>query len=378
MVERLSMRASARQSQLKQDSADLDETEEERKLRLLVRDTVQESLAQLRAATTKEMAELRQELERTREEYGHEIASLRAQLLEMTSGTDVAADGDAANAGSPAALRSAPAPPPVKAHGRHNVAGTIRTGDQSAFNDSNEERMRKMDQAPGSPTATFNPGTVMFTNAVCSRNLREIVRTCTKQDETSASRDEMLQQALARSSEAELRVRDESGRTLLHIAASRGLADVCSLLLGAEAFQLVNEVDLQGWTSLHWAALEGHDVTCKAILEHPRFRQVNAVDRVHSWTALHCAAKAGNKESCAALLGNPRFDAVNVRDNDGWTCLHCASAFDHAAIVRLLVGNARFQAVNAIDVLGRSAYDVAGSPDVVRAFTESRPMAVAT
>lgn len=160
------------------------------------------------------------------------------------------------------------------------------------------------------------------------------------------------------------KVRNTSGCSALHLAASKGHTALCEdlLLNGAD----ISAVDLQGRTPLHGAIYGGNDVV---ILLLGNAANVRATDNEGN-TPLHLAALKGSKYLLKVLLVNGalagatnkegrtplHFAAksalnslekiillvakdvdINATDNKGWTPLHFAARSGHQEAVAVLI-----------------------------------------
>ncbi|CAE7295828.1 unnamed protein product [Symbiodinium pilosum] len=68
---------------------------------------------------------------------------------------------------------------------------------------------------------------------------------------------------------------DTFGYTLLILAASKGMSQVCHAILDRDDFVGVNAQDKWGATALHWAADQDLANVCEKILSHPEFVEGN-------------------------------------------------------------------------------------------------------
>jgi len=96
---------------------------------------------------------------------------------------------------------------------------------------------------------------------------------------------------------------DTSSNTVLHLAALKGLDDVCRNLLGREDFLSCDSKNKNHATALHLAAGNKHVGCVRAIVEGGRFTAVNARDMLDR-TALHLAALRSDAESYEAIASH--------------------------------------------------------------------------
>ena len=144
--------------------------------------------------------------------------------------------------------------------------------------------------------------------------------------------------------------RDESGRTPLIIAASKGHTDtVREILIEGSAY--VNARDVLGWTPLQWAVFNRETELVNLLLSNgadPNSRNNEG------WTPIHQAAHNGDAEIVNALIESG-VD-VNARNDDGTTALHLAYFGGHKEIATALVFGGADEFVG--DNEGWSAYDM--------------------
>lgn len=113
-------------------------------------------------------------------------------------------------------------------------------------------------------------------------------------------------------------------KTLLHMAITWNLPEVCIALLKLPQFQHVNKKRASsGITALHWAAFYGQVDVCQAILARPDFAELYAPIFQDGWhgcrlgdTALDVAKRRGHKE-VAQLLET--VSGMNPRASTGFT-----------------------------------------------------------
>ncbi|CAL1171743.1 unnamed protein product [Cladocopium goreaui] len=143
--------------------------------------------------------------------------------------------------------------------------------------------------------------------------------------------------ALNSEAKVQLDVKDSTGRTALHCAASRGSQAVTRMLLDHSNFvRYINSPDRYLRTALHMAARAGHADLCRLLLNHRLFTSASAVD-CDGQTALHHAAAAGHEEVCAALLEHSEFTVRDTLDCFGRMALHYAARGGHQEVAEVLL-----------------------------------------
>ncbi|CAJ0874028.1 5239_t:CDS:10 [Entrophospora sp. SA101] len=110
----------------------------------------------------------------------------------------------------------------------------------------------------------------------------------------------------------DLKSRDSSGRSNLHIHAKRGNAEMVANMI--EAGAMINGTDNHGRTPLHEAASEGHNTTMEILLAFGA--DINVKDKKLN-TPLHDAAHKGHIEVVKILLqNNAQPDGKNIDEFD--------------------------------------------------------------
>ncbi len=141
---------------------------------------------------------------------------------------------------------------------------------------------------------------------------------------------------------ADINIRDETGRTPLHLAASQGHKVMCSLLLqkGAE----VNPKSHDGFTPLHNAAYFGHLNVVKLLLMNGA--DINAQTRLGDTPLL---AAIDQDQPINEPLPSTQLDIVkllidngakiNLKRNDGTTALHFSIFYKLKEVAELLISS---------------------------------------
>ncbi|KAK8579586.1 hypothetical protein V6N12_069903 [Hibiscus sabdariffa] len=117
-----------------------------------------------------------------------------------------------------------------------------------------------------------------------------------------------------------LKLRNEDGRSLLHVAVSSAHSEVVKVLSAAADESVVNSTDEEGWGSIHSAASIGANVNVK-----------NDGGR----TALHYAACKGWLKIAEVLISHGA--KINSKDKVGCTPLHRAASTGNSALCELLI-----------------------------------------
>lgn len=142
------------------------------------------------------------------------------------------------------------------------------------------------------------------------------------------------------------------GETPLHLAASAGHCATVQTLLdnGANIEALNNDIE----TPLHLAALQGHTNVIRLLLD--RGAALHAISHPRK-TALHMAARSGHTECVQALLD--RGSMLHAVDNTEQTALHMAAGDGHSPTVQLLLD--RGASLVAVDDYRRPALHLAAA-----------------
>lgn len=126
---------------------------------------------------------------------------------------------------------------------------------------------------------------------------------------------------------------DESGKTLIHIAAAEDWADVLTRCLHQASDININQIDHSGGTALHYAAKYGCTQSCEVLLNYGASACLqNRMGR----TAPQEAADAGYKDTLMALVRQTHLLDVNQRDHLGRNLLHWAATFDCLEAMEIL------------------------------------------
>lgn len=157
---------------------------------------------------------------------------------------------------------------------------------------------------------------------------------------------------------------DSEGKSALHVAAARGLADCLSVILSHGADPA--STDGSGFNPLHLAAKNNHIECCKKLIQSKS--PVDAADSSGK-AALHHAAAGGNIQLVQLLceLKSP----INLRDADGLTPLLLSAKHAHAEVCSSLLDCGA--EINTSDNSGRTALMLAcesGAASVVEVLIQ--------
>ncbi len=175
----------------------------------------------------------------------------------------------------------------------------------------------------------------------------------------------------------------EKGDTVLHWAASKGLLEVCQVILKAKLAD-VNNANKYSRTALNYAAGNGHKEICELLI--PKMSQeaidsgigevfvqaatsrltdvckllipkmspeaINTIQ--HGATLLHAAARYGLADVCKLLISKMSEEAINIVQ-DGGTVLHAAAKSGLRDVCKLLIPKMSSGAINAINTEGKTA-----------------------
>ena len=152
---------------------------------------------------------------------------------------------------------------------------------------------------------------------------------------------------------ARLDMVDSEGRTALHHAASLGDRQILELLLSGDGAQLVNikTKDKSSQTALHLAIKAGHVEVVTSLLEAGARTDLGDCQ---GWPSLHLAVVRGEADCVVALLHHGAEVSALTR---GWAPLHLAVVTGREDIVSLLVN--RGADTEQLNSEGRTALDIA-------------------
>lgn len=173
---------------------------------------------------------------------------------------------------------------------------------------------------------------------------------------------------------ASVHIRDESGSTPLHMAATKGSLDLTKLLLKSGAD--VAAVDSLRRTALHWATRCVSPAVLECLLAHSFKILVNARDD-EQLTALHWAVISNHPDHVRLLVTNQADPAIG--DGEGRTPLHYAVSKNAIECIQILL-HLRPEVVNLTDGCGRTSLHVAcgeGSIEAVNIILASPRVNVA-
>lgn len=132
----------------------------------------------------------------------------------------------------------------------------------------------------------------------------------------------------------DINIRDECGRTALHLVADADKIEIMEQLLLRDEVA-INARNKFGSTALHLAVRSGLQSNVKALLNQ-RGILANIRDE-RGRTALHFAARMGRAESVELLLG--KNSDVNIQNEHGSTALHLAVCGGYGGIIEMLLGS---------------------------------------
>lgn len=127
------------------------------------------------------------------------------------------------------------------------------------------------------------------------------------------------------------RLRDNQGRTALHLAALSGMADVVEWLIAQGGAELEAR-DRDKYQPLHWAAQNGHEEIVDMLISKGAAKDAKSSQ---GSTPLHCAANNGHTHVMALLLKHGL--GTNSKSKELWTPLHGAAYGGHEEAVEFLI-----------------------------------------
>ena len=137
---------------------------------------------------------------------------------------------------------------------------------------------------------------------------------------------------------AKVDLREETGRTCLHLAAFEGHTECAKILLQQENCS-VDVQDNEGWTAVILASQENHPDIVKLICSQA---DLSLCSELYKRNAMHAASFHGNKECVKYLLETSEgHKLVGSKDKDGWTPFHLAAQEGHADVIKCFLSNPR-------------------------------------
>ncbi|KAI0297331.1 hypothetical protein BC826DRAFT_951623 [Russula brevipes] len=167
-------------------------------------------------------------------------------------------------------------------------------------------------------------------HAASSEGHLDAVRVLLEHGANMNTTDKRKRTPLCSAHNADIDIPPNSPEFLLHVASSRGQAEVVGLLLQHNAD--VNARDISKWTPLHWASINGHPKVVRLLLEYGA--DANAQTPT-STTSLHLASSKGHLEVVQLLLtvgADP-----DVQGKDYQTPLQVAEHNGRYEVARLLL-----------------------------------------
>ncbi|BBM99013.1 26S proteasome non-ATPase regulatory subunit 10 [Marchantia polymorpha subsp. ruderalis] len=151
-----------------------------------------------------------------------------------------------------------------------------------------------------------------------------------------------------------LTLKNEDGRSILHVAAAAGHSQVVSLLSDGvdAAVSGINAGDDEGWTPLHSAVSGGKAAVVEVLLASGA--DVNLANN-GGRTALHYAASKGHSDIANMLIS--KGSKLNRKDKVGCTPLHRAASAGHSQVCEVLIEEGAD--IDATDVNGQTPITLA-------------------
>lgn len=191
-----------------------------------------------------------------------------------------------------------------------------------------------------------------------------------------AGRLDVVEMLLTKYPDLDVNLAGEGLKTALDVAATQRNTEMVLTLLRHPGLDPNAHLDGIGTTVLHLAASRGDANIVQALMSAWPVIDVNAKTQ-YLETPLHKAAHLGNLETLRVLA--PRVDNINQKGWDGWSALHYAAAAGNVEAVRFLSQRQGTEPV-PVSIGGRTPADIAeqfGYPDLARLLRESGPGRVA-
>ena len=132
---------------------------------------------------------------------------------------------------------------------------------------------------------------------------------------------------------------DDSGNTLLHLAAQHGKYEITEFLITNYSNQCpIDHRNCRGLTALHYACMRGH-VRIAKLIANKAFEEKAFIDERGN-TLLHIAAQHGHHKTVELLIADYGNQCpIDHRNSQGQTALHCACIGGHTRVSKFLVAN---------------------------------------
>ncbi len=156
---------------------------------------------------------------------------------------------------------------------------------------------------------------------------------------------------------------DDKGRSLLHAALAADMPDAVPALMAAGA--RARTADAQGRTALHLAAEKGYADICRLLLDAGLDINARAGGGRFEGpaagmgdTALHLAIEGGHVDTAALLMARGANPVLKNPDNkDGLNAWHAAAKCDNPAMIDLLLAHPEHARMNDFCAQGRTHAD---------------------
>lgn len=153
-----------------------------------------------------------------------------------------------------------------------------------------------------------------------------------------------------------------SGRTLLHMATTRGCLELVHMLLNVCSPGLIDVITNQGTSALHMAVFHGHCKIVRLLIQRGS-RMLNAPDEF-GYHPIHVATIRGHLKMVKEIISHLE-DASTILVKGGRSCVHMAALHGYDDILRFLVDRFSLSILDQADDRGRTAMHMLDRKSVV-------------